>query len=295
SLVPNTQCFYASGLLHFTQFCNCHEVSKDLWMPASSELLAAFLANVATHQVSYDCAKNWMSGLHFWHSCHGAPWNGKTSQVDIVHKGVKKLVPATSQCPPRVPVTMQHMYTLQQHLSTSNSKDVALLALAEATFWGTCRLGETTPPSMWLFDPKYHVMKGTLVSDKATRNGVSYTMFQIPWSKTTGFQGTDIVLTAQDDFSNPTQSFAWHRMVNASVPDDAPLFMHTTDSGGWEGWTRCDMLSAFNEIWSQVGLESMLEHSFWIGNTTELLFQGISPDIVAAQGCWKSQASFLWY
>ncbi|KAF8239621.1 hypothetical protein L208DRAFT_1236485, partial [Tricholoma matsutake] len=177
SLVPNTQHSYASGLLHFTQFCDCHEVSEDLWMPTSSELLAAFLANVAAHQVSYDCAKNWMSGLHFWHSLHGAPWNGKTSQVDIVHKGVEKLVPATSQHPPRAPVTMQHMYTSQQHLSTSNSKDVALLALAEATFWGTCWVGETTPPSMRLFDPKYHVMKGTLVSDKVTRNGVSCFIF----------------------------------------------------------------------------------------------------------------------
>ena len=160
SLAPNTQCSYALGLLRFTQFCDSHDVPEELWMPASGELLAAFLANVTVGQISYDCAKNWMSGLQFWHSLHGAPWNGKASQVDIVCKGVRKLVPATSQHPPRSPVTMQHMYALQQHLSTSNSKDVALLALAEATFWGTCCLGKTTPPSLLCFDAKYHVTNG---------------------------------------------------------------------------------------------------------------------------------------
>lgn len=100
SLAPNTQHAYASGLLHFTRFCNSHEVSENLRMPTSSELLAAFLGNLAAHHVSYDCTKNWMLGLHFWHSLHGAPWNGKTSQVDIVRKGVKKLVPA--QHPPHL-------------------------------------------------------------------------------------------------------------------------------------------------------------------------------------------------
>ncbi|KAF8218821.1 hypothetical protein L208DRAFT_1346960, partial [Tricholoma matsutake] len=45
-----------------------------------------------------------------------------------------------------------------------------------------------------------------------------------------------------------------------------------------------DMLSACNGIWVRVGLESVLGHSFQIGNMTELLLQGISPDIVAAQG-----------
>ncbi|KAF8229001.1 hypothetical protein L208DRAFT_1483633 [Tricholoma matsutake] len=230
SLAPNTQCSYASGLLHFTQFCDSHEVSEELQMLASGDLLAGFLANVAAHRVSYDCAKNWMSGLQFWHSLHGAPWNGKTSQVDIVHKGVKKHVPATSHCMPRSLVTMQHMYTLQQHLSTSNSKDVALLALAEATFWGTHQLGKTTPPSVQSFDSKY-------------QSDVPYTVFHIPWSKTTGFQGT------------------------------APLFAYTTGDGGWEAWTQDDMLSACNGIWVQVGLESVLGHSFQIGRKLVLYYQ----------------------
>ncbi|KAF8226973.1 hypothetical protein L208DRAFT_1299161, partial [Tricholoma matsutake] len=159
SLAVNTQQSYASGLLHFAQFCDSHEVSEELQMPASSELLVAFLANVAAHRVSYDCAKNWMSGLQFWHSLHGAPWNGKTSQVDVVPKVVKNL------CQP-LPIACLSLQllcsTCMQHLSTSNSKDVALLALVEATFGGTCQLGKTTPPSVWSFDSKYHVMKGTL-------------------------------------------------------------------------------------------------------------------------------------
>lgn len=127
---------------------------------------------------------------------------------------------------------MKHIYALRERLSTSNSFNVAVLALAEATFWGTCHLGETAPRGSNNFDPAYHVMKGTHIMSKLTRDGIPYITFHIPWSKTTGFLGADIVLTTRDDFSNPTQSFLWHRIVNASVPDHAPLFSYETDRMG---------------------------------------------------------------
>jgi hypothetical protein len=265
-------------------------------MPASSSLLAMFLVESSAGNVSHDCSRNWMSGLHFWHNLHGAPWFGNSDQVHSISKGVKKLVPDSCKHPLRAPVTMKHIYALRKHLSTSNSRDIAILALAETTFWGTCRLGETSIPSMNKFDPAYHVTKGTRIESKLTHDGIPYITIHIPWSKTTGFLGADIVLTTQDDFSNPMQSFLWHRLANSSVPDHAPLFSYETDKiGRWTALSRDEFMDTCNTIWSSVGLELALGHSFRIGSTTELLLQGIAADIVQAHGQWKSRASFLHY
>lgn len=296
SLAPNTRKTYAAGLLRFTQFCDKYNIPEDSRMPASSSLLAMFLAESAASNVSHECARNWMSGLHFWHNAHDAPWFGNSGQVQSVSKGVKKLVPDSSKREPRTPVTMKHMYALREHLSTSNSREIAILALAETTFWGTCRLGETAPPSMNQFDPTYHVTKGAHIESRFTRDGIPFLTLHIPWSKTTGFMGADITLTTRDDLSNPTQSFLWHRLANASVPDNAPLFAYETDMGcGWAALCRDDFMAACNNIWLNAGLGAALGHSFRIGSTTELLLQGVAPDIVQTHGRWKSRASFLRY
>jgi hypothetical protein len=187
------------------------------------------------------------------------------------------------------------MYALRHALSPSNSKDVAMLALVESTFWGTCRLGEMIPPSLVKFDSSYHVTKAAHVIKGVSRSNIPFVSFHIPWSKTTGFDGADITLISRDDLSNPTQSFLWHRHVNSSVPDTAPLFAYETTDGGWNAWTRNTFLAACNVIWQAAGLETLHGHSFRIGNATELLLQGTEPSIVAIKGRWKSRASFLRY
>ncbi|KIK78924.1 hypothetical protein PAXRUDRAFT_162673 [Paxillus rubicundulus Ve08.2h10] len=56
-------------------------------------------------------------------------------------------------------------------------------------------------------------------------------------------------------------------------------------------------MSCCDNIWVSTSSPSMPGHAFWVGgydSATELLLQGINPDIVATQGFWKSQA-FLEY
>jgi hypothetical protein len=53
-------------------------------------------------------------------------------------------------------------------------------------------------------------------------------------------------------------------------------------------------MSRCNAVWVSSGYPDMPGHAFRIGGATELLLQGTEPDIVAAQGRWKSQA-FLDY
>ena len=53
-------------------------------------------------------------------------------------------------------------------------------------------------------------------------------------------------------------------------------------------------MDACNEVWETMGLPTLTGHSFRIGGTSELLACGVPPDIVAAQGSWRSRA-FLAY
>lgn len=53
-------------------------------------------------------------------------------------------------------------------------------------------------------------------------------------------------------------------------------------------------MSRCNDVWVNLGYPDMPGHAFRIGGATELLLQGVNPDIIATQGRWKSQA-FLDY
>jgi len=58
--------------------------------------------------------------------------------------------------------------------------------------------------------------------------------------------------------------------------------------------TRTWFLQRCNQVWVSAGFPDMPGHAFCIGGATELLLQGVPPDVVATQGRWKSQA-FLEY
>ncbi|KIK77123.1 hypothetical protein PAXRUDRAFT_167744, partial [Paxillus rubicundulus Ve08.2h10] len=76
-------------------------------------------------------------------------------------------------------------------------------------------------------------------------------------------------------------------------PTYAPLFSYKTQSG-WKPLTKTLFISCYNDVWVQNSFPSMLGHAFHIGGTTELLLQGVNPDIITVQGRWTSWA-FLDY
>ncbi|KIK92506.1 hypothetical protein PAXRUDRAFT_147155 [Paxillus rubicundulus Ve08.2h10] len=84
-----------------------------------------------------------------------------------------------------------------------------------------------------------------------------------------------------------------HEIINNNIPTYAPLFSYKTPSG-WEPLTKMLFISHCNDIWVHNGFPSMPGHAFHIRGTTELLLQGVNPDIITVQGRWSSWA-FLDY
>ncbi|KAI6107296.1 hypothetical protein EDD16DRAFT_1695074 [Pisolithus croceorrhizus] len=259
SLDVNTCSNYGTGLLRFTQFCDQTSVPESAHMPASTELLSLFSTH-HTSQLSEKMLNNWLTGLHFWHIVNGASWNGN-DMLHHIQRGFSKLVPTSSKRAKCPPVTLDALCTLHDWLNLTDTFDAAIWALAAIAFWSCCQLGELLVPSAHSFDSSKHAPHSILpLSISSLENGTQYSSFHIPC---------------------------------ASLPSQAPLFtFHATSH--WSLMTCTWFLQRCNQVWVSAGFPNMPGHAFCIGGATKLLLQGVPPDIVATQGCWKSQA-FLDY
>lgn len=257
-------------------------------MPASESLIASFIAFHAG-KVASSTIDNWLAGLHFWHTINGALWNGGDI-LSRAKKGAQKLVPISSKRAKRPPVTIEHLYALRNGLDLSNAFDAAVWAIACVAFWCCCRLGELVIPSRNLFDPIKHVARSTSLTFHMLPNGTEYGTCQIPWTKTTLREGATISITARDDPSCPIKALKHHLACSKSIPSHAPLFSFETADGGWSPMTKGWFMARCNEVWIVAGLPDMPGHGFRIGGATHLLLLGVAPDLVAAQGRWKSRA-----
>ncbi|KAI5981618.1 DNA breaking-rejoining enzyme [Pisolithus albus] len=266
SLDPNTRSNYGAGLLRFTQFCDDMSIAESERMPASSELLSMFAAHYAG-KLSQKTLNNWLAALHFWHIVNGAPWHGNDM--------LRHLVPPSSKRAKRPPVTLEALCILHDRLDLSNTFDASVWALASLAFWSCCRLGELLIAPPQAFDPSKHVSRQVLpLSISTLENGTRHSTFHIPWpSKTTLSLGADISITARNNRTCPLAALLNHSSGSTGLPSHAPLFAYRTGNAGFP---------------------DMPGHAFRIGGATELLLQGVPPDVVATQGRWKSQA-FLEY
>jgi hypothetical protein len=237
-----------------------------------------------------------MAGLRFWHVFNGATWHGEDCEMLAkVKAGVSRMTPTSSKRKKRPPVTVEHMHALFNGLDLTDAFDSAVFACATAAFSGCNRLGELIILTPNTFNPKKHVSRGTKCSFGRVRNGVEFLNFHIPWTKTTKEEGADIILTAVAGPLNPVAAFRHHIEANTSVPDEAPLFAYETQTGGWAPMTKSWFMERVSQVWKAAGMPADLEgHGFRIGGASELLMQGVPPDVVATQGRWKSRA-FLEY
>ncbi|KZT11986.1 DNA breaking-rejoining enzyme [Laetiporus sulphureus 93-53] len=284
-LEEETRSNYGTALVRFAQFCDLHHIPESSRMPAPEFLLAAFIAQWHG-RITRTTVDNWLSGLHFWHSIHSAPWHGG-ELVRIACKAISKAVPATPTRPKRPPVPLDHLHALRSGLDLTDAFDAAVYACACVAFWSVCRLGELTVPSAELINPRYHILRARVPQFRTLACGVEYTTLKIPWSKSTCQDGTVIIVSHLDDPTSPVPALRHHLAANATVPTHAPFFAYETASGGWAPLTRTWFLERCNKVWTSAGLQSVTGHSFRMGDATELLLRGIPLDVVAVQGRWK--------
>jgi hypothetical protein len=155
-------------------------------------------------------------------------------------------------------------------------------------------LGELVIPGLHAFDALKHVSRSILPIAVLDTDNVRRTTFHIPWTKTTCTEGATISVTGRDHPTCPLNALVLHLQSNLNIPSHAPLFSFEAADGSWSPMTKTWFLTRCNEVWVSAGHPSMPGHAFRIGGATELLLEGVHPDVVATQGRWKSRA-FLDY
>ncbi|PPR00693.1 hypothetical protein CVT24_000981 [Panaeolus cyanescens] len=299
SLEESSKATYGAGLLRFTQFCNGLGIAEDKRMPASSDLVAAFVANSAG-KVSGATIKAWLSGLRAWHIFNKAPWS-EDKFLSLIRTAAKK-AGVEKKRPPRAPISLSHLEALLEGLDiVACREDAAIWACATATFFGCRRLGETTV-SLAPFHTYRHVSRGADISHRTEKGSivVESVCIHLPWTKTTKDLGGKIILTRRNDSLCPVFAFRNHLELNelreGDVASEISLFAYRDHDGSFRHMFKEEFLSKIQKIWKGLpDLALVSGHSFRIGGAVALLLAGVEPEVVAAAGGWTSMAFLLYW
>jgi hypothetical protein len=291
ALAPKTVTNYTSAITRFTIWCNDNQIPLGDRFPATDTVLSHYAASFAGNAAG-STAANALAVLKTWHAFNGAPWNGGP-QLPLVLRGVSNLAPEGSRKPERPGVSLNMMAELHEHLDLSKPLDAAVFAAATTAFWGQCRLGELLGTSRRRHNPKIHPSRGSLVS-KPTK-GVSATL-KLPFTKTAGICGQDIVIPHQMGSADPIRAMINHFKVNCGTKAQDHLFaFRLPESGLFRCLTREVFLRTCNDVWGALGHPRITGHCFRIGGTNTYMESGVAADIVKSKGRWKSDAFLVYW
>jgi len=181
SVNPKTLSNCSASILRFTQFCDALNIPEYICMPAPKWLLSIFVTTHGAGSVGGGAIKSWLLGLEFWHLINGAPWYG-ASHLRKTAKVSHTLAPLTSSRAPRSPMTIRHLHSLKNHLTLTDTFNVAVFGTATVTFWCQCLLAEVTVDNK--FDPALHASHSSPQMFTTTMSKVKFHSFWAPKTKT---------------------------------------------------------------------------------------------------------------
>ncbi|KAJ7239269.1 hypothetical protein C8J57DRAFT_1452751 [Mycena rebaudengoi] len=294
SHVPETHESCGAGLLRFHQFCDREGIDESARMPADRFLLAAFVAD-AIGTCSGKCIRNWLNGLHLWHTYNDAPWHGDDGWLPALKKSADK-GGIRFKRPPRGPITPAHLRSYRASLDLSSPLGAASWSAALTAFWGCRRLGEVLIRSAAEFSTLRDTCRNMRISSSQVNERAVLSMHLV-WTKTTSSQGGECIFTAvlgADANLCPVWAFDNHSRVNHTPPADTPLFAYRSSSG-WTNLVKDAFLHASSAVFRAAELDLVFGHSYRIGGSLELLAAGVAPEVIMKLGGWSSLCFLIYW
>ena len=128
SWAPSTQTTYRSGLLAFHIFCDQHGVLDTQCMPASHDLITAFVA--AASRVRFGkTISGYVAGVCAWHLLHCLPWRMDQLAIDTLLCAADHSTPGSACQKLRQPFTLDYITAFARGLDLLHSP------LDVAVFW----------------------------------------------------------------------------------------------------------------------------------------------------------------
>ncbi|CUA71572.1 Dynein heavy chain domain-containing protein 1 [Rhizoctonia solani] len=291
ALALKTLTNYTSAVNRFLSWCNNNRVRARDRLPTAENVLSLYAASFAGTAAGTTAA-NAMSALKTWHVLNNAPWKGGP-QLPLVLRGVSNLAPESSRRPERPGVTRQMLIQLHDHLDPNIPLHASVFAAAAVAFWGQCRLSELLGTSRRNHAPKTHPSRSSLTGTPT--RGVS-AVLHLPFTKTAGSRGQDIVIPHQLGPADPISALVRHWEVNADTrPGDHLFAFRSSPNGPRHCLTKEVFLKVCNDIWRPLGHPRITGHCFRIGGTNTYMESGVPAEIVKSKGRWESDAFLVYW
>ncbi|KAE8217621.1 hypothetical protein CF326_g9386 [Tilletia indica] len=292
SVEANTIQNYGSAIGVFISFAFDNGLSAREIFPISEGLLLAFVGSCCGSR-ALGTVKNYLSALSCWHRMWGQPWP-IWPMVTQALKGVAKSAPAKK--PLRSPIDTVDLLAVRAFLDpTTNPLHAAVWACTLVSFFGVCRLSETTSPSARFVDPSRHVTRDK-VGPLRTVHGVKALEIRLPWTKTTLVDGATKVISEVDGLLDPVHAVRWHLSFN-TLPSlstsTTTLFSYKVRAG--HGWrlvplTKKLFLDTFSTALRAAGRPTFPGHSFRIGGASFYWHRGATEAEIKLLGGWSSNS-----
>jgi hypothetical protein len=285
---PQTSSNYNYAIKRYLKFAISIWVSEAQALPASEELVLLFICE-GLGRTGPGTAKNNLSALRSWHVKQRLPWK-RPECMSLINKALTEFWPRDTRKPKqRLPIKSSMISMLASEWKGGSPRELCMLAIAVSAWCGQCRLGELLPPSQSSLDPKHLPRRS---SWSHSDNNTCSSEIQLPWTKTSRFDGATVFLLDQRDPLNATVALRNHFKASHLGPN---AFLCQYSSGRHtEFLCKEEFLKMCNAVWSTAGIPCITGHSFRIGGTTALLCSGVQPEIVKKMGHWSSDA-FLQY
>lgn len=285
---PRTSSNYNYTIKRYIKFAKSIGFAEHQALPASEELLLLFICE-GLGRTGPGTAKNNLSALRSWHLKNRLPWK-RPECMGLINKALTEFWPRGNKKPSqRPPITSSMVTMLSNAWSDGSPRQLCALAIAVAAWSGQCRLGELLPATPSSLDGK-RIPRRSSWSGEANNGRASE--IQLPWTKTTLFDGATIFLIDQHDPLNATVAMSKH-LKASPLSSDAFLCEYKTGRHR-KHLCKDEFIDMCNSVWSIAGIPRTTGHSFRIGGTTALLCSGVNPEIVKKMGRWTSDA-FLQY
>ncbi|KAJ7160664.1 hypothetical protein C8R43DRAFT_881376 [Mycena crocata] len=280
---------YGSGLLLFHCFCDSRGVPEILRAPASSDLLASFLAAAAGNYAG-KTLENYLAGVRAWHILHGVAWAPNAAECDALLRAAAAIQPKSTQRKKRQPYTVDIILTLLSHLDLSEPLDAAVGSCLTAGYYSCARLGELTVKTLQSFDPALHV-KPSDIREETDAKGLLMTVLGVPVTKSSR-TGEDLLFAAHADASDPRAALENHLRVN-SPPASGHLFAYKHKMTH-RPLTKPAFIARIHKAFRAAKLDPLQGHGIRIGSTLFYLLRGTPFDVVKTIGRWSSDAFQLY-
>lgn len=282
SLAPSTLNLYRTAFNSYQSFCQ--DTYLELF-PVNEFKLMLYVTSIS-NRLAFKSIKTYISGIQF--SC---TMQGQNIPISSMHqlyyllRGIRRTQGTSRSRPPRLPITVTHLYKLHNFINNKQIPFMDKLLLWSAittAFFGLLRSAEYTSSHVKQYNSSYTL----LLSDVSFSPNLTYMAIKIRASKTDPFRtGCTVRIGATGNHLCPVS--ALYHFIRHRTSINRPLFTYSDGSYLTRSRIATILFNCFQDY-------RINTHSLRIGGATTMASAGIPDSTIMILGRWSSNAYQLY-